>query len=156
MSEAFDDGQELWEAAGKLQLEGIIAKRRSSRYQMGKRSADWLKIKYRQSEEVVIIGYTEGSGDRVGTFGALHIAEQHGDELVYRGKVGTGFDGHKMKEIITLLRQVGNIDKPIKEKTPDDKVSTWIRPVVTCEVQFASITDNGTYREPIFQFLVEY
>ncbi len=156
MSEAFDDGQALWEAAGKLQLEGIIAKRRSSRYQMGKRSADWLKIKYRQSEEVVIIGYTEGSGDRVGTFGALHIAEQHGDQLVYRGKVGTGFDGHKMKEIIAILQKVGNINKPIKEKTPDDKVTTWVCPEVTCEVQFASITDNGTYREPIFQFLVEY
>lgn len=156
MSEAMDDGQALWEAAGKLQLEGIIAKRRGSKYQIGKRSSDWLKIKYRQSEEVVIIGYTEGSGDRVSTFGALHIAEKNDHQLTYRGKVGTGFDSLKMKEIFNILKKVEVIEKPIDEKTPDDRITTWIRPEVTCEVKFASITNNGTYREPIFQFLVDY
>lgn len=156
MSEALDDGSALWEAAGKLKLEGIIAKRRGSKYQIGKRSSDWIKIKYRQSEEVVIIGYTEGSGDRVNTFGALHIAEMVEDQLTYRGKVGTGFDGQKMKEIFSILKKVQEIEKPIDEKTPDDQVTTWIKPEVSCEVKFASITNNGTYREPIFQFLVEY
>ncbi|MBK8505494.1 MAG: non-homologous end-joining DNA ligase [Saprospiraceae bacterium] len=156
MSEAIDDGEALWEAAGKLQLEGIMAKKRGSKYQMGKRTTDWIKIKYRQSEEVAIIGYTEGEGDRVNTFGALHIAEKIGDGLIYRGKVGTGFDGQKMKEIIELLRKVEVIEKPIEEKPPDEKVTTWIKPEITCEVKFASLTNNGTYREPIFQFLVDY
>jgi DNA ligase D-like protein (predicted polymerase)/DNA ligase D-like protein (predicted ligase)/DNA ligase D-like protein (predicted 3'-phosphoesterase) len=156
MSEAIDDGEALWEAAGKLQLEGIIAKKRGSKYQMGKRTTDWIKIKYRQSEEVAIIGYTEGGGDRVNTFGALHIAEKIDNRLIYRGKVGTGFDGQKMKEIIEVLHKVEVIEKPIEEKIPDEKVTTWIKPEVTCEVKFASITDNGTYREPIFQFLVDY
>ncbi|MCB0686778.1 MAG: non-homologous end-joining DNA ligase [Saprospiraceae bacterium] len=156
MSQAIDDGIALWEAAGKHQLEGIMAKRRGSRYHMGRRSGDWIKIKYRQSEEVAIIGYTEGTGDRVHTFGALHIAEKIDNDLIYRGKVGTGFDGQKMKEIISILHKVKITDKPIKEKTPDDKITTWINPEVTCEVKFASITNNGTFREPIFQFLVDY
>jgi bifunctional non-homologous end joining protein LigD len=156
MSEAFDDGEALWEAAGKHQLEGIIAKKRGSKYQMGKRSSDWIKIKYRHSEEVAIIGYTEGAGDRVHTFGALHIAEKIDEKLIYRGKVGTGFDGQKMKEIMEILQKVDKTDKPITEKTLDDKITTWLKPEVTCEVKFASITDNGTYREPIFLFLVDY
>jgi bifunctional non-homologous end joining protein LigD len=156
MSEAIDDGEALWDAAGKLQLEGIMAKKRGSKYQMGKRTTDWIKIKYRQSEEVAIIGYTEGEGDRVNTFGALHIAEKIDDGLIYRGKVGTGFDGQKMKEIIEVLRKVEVIEKPIQEKPLDEKVTTWIKPEVTCEVKFASLTNNGTFREPIFQFLVDY
>jgi ATP-dependent DNA ligase len=156
MSEAIDDGQALWEAAGKMQLEGIIAKRRGSKYQLGKRTTDWIKIKHRQTEEVVILGFTEGAGDRVHTFGALHIAERQNGKLIYRGKVGTGFDSSKMKEIRKILDEVEPGPKLIKEKTLDDKVTHWLTPKVTCEVEFASITPNGTYREPIFQFLVEY
>ncbi|NND33593.1 MAG: hypothetical protein HKN76_13465 [Saprospiraceae bacterium] len=156
MSEALDDGHALWEAAGKMELEGILAKRRGSKYQLGKRSSDWIKIKYRQTEEVVILGYTQGTGDRANTFGALHIAERQEDAFTYRGKVGTGFDSQKMQEIKKILDKLKPVEKMIEEKTPDEKVTVWVTPSVTCEVQFASITANGTYREPIFQFLVEY
>jgi len=156
MSEAIDDGDALWEAAGKMNLEGIIAKRRGSLYRMGKRSADWLKIKYRQSEEVAIIGYTEGDRDRINTFRALHVAERVGDELVYRGKVGTGFDGKEMTRIIGIISKLGPAAKPITDKITEEKTTIWITPDVTCEVVFASITSNGTYREPVYQFLVEY
>ncbi len=156
MSEAMDDGAALWEAAKKHSLEGIVAKRRGSKYTMGKRSPDWIKIKYRQQEEVFIIGYTEGEGERADTFKALQVAEMIDDQLVYRGKVGTGFDGRKMKEIFAILKKQDVTLKPVEEKTADEKTTTWIVPRVTCEVEFASITDNGTFREPIFQFLVEY
>jgi DNA ligase D-like protein (predicted ligase)/DNA ligase D-like protein (predicted polymerase)/DNA ligase D-like protein (predicted 3'-phosphoesterase) len=156
MSEAIDDGQALWEAAGKMGLEGILAKRRGSKYQIGKRTKDWIKIKHRQTEEVLIIGYTEGTKDRVRTFGALHVAESQNGQLIYRGKVGTGFDGNKMKEIRKVLESLETSVKPISDKTPDDKITTWVTPKVTCEVEFASITNNGTFREPIFQTLVDY
>ncbi len=153
MSEAVDDGHALYEAAGKMQLEGIIAKKRGSKYQIGKRSEDWIKLKFRQEEEVYIIGYTQGRGDRAATFGALHMADLPGDDIIYRGKVGTGFDAQKMKEIYDIIAKVPVVDKPIAEKTLDDAVTTWIAPQVTCEVEYSSITHNGTFREPVFRRL---
>ncbi len=156
MSEEMDDGKALYEAARGMQLEGIMAKKRGSIYQIGKRTPDWIKIKFRQIDEVEVIGYTSGNGDRSGTFGALHIAEMGDDGLKYRGKVGTGFDEKKMKEIIGILQSKSTIDKPIEEKTPDDATSTWIERGITCRVEYASITRNGTYREPVFQSIIEY
>ncbi len=156
MSESIEDGSALFDAARNLGLEGIMAKRKGSRYQIGKRSADWLKIKFRQSEVVQIIGFTAGKKDRSPTFGALHIAEFSDGELLYRGKVGTGFDDKKMREITSILRKLDVIKKPVSEKIPDEKVTTWIVPDVSCKVQFASLTNNGTYREPIFMGLVDY
>ncbi|MBX2817696.1 MAG: non-homologous end-joining DNA ligase [Saprospiraceae bacterium] len=151
MSEDMADGQALYEAARGMQLEGIMAKRRGSKYAAGKRSRDWLKIKFRQTDEVYIIGFTEGQGDRIDTFGALHLAEISGPHLYYRGKVGTGFDGAKMKEIRAMLDQVERSKKPFADKTPDDAVSTWIEPTISCIIEYASLTKNGTYREPVFQ-----
>ena len=155
-SQAIDDGRALFDAAKKMRLEGILAKRRGSRYYIGKRSNDWIKIKYRFSEEVHIIGYTQGNGDRSSVFGALHIAEKQPEGWLYRGKVGTGFNHTKMQEIFDILRQVPEIDKPIKIKTPDDQVSVWLDGSITCEVEYASITNNETYREPVFLQMVEY
>ncbi len=156
VSESMEDGKALFEAAQKMGLEGIIAKKKQSKYYIGRRSNDWIKVKFRQTEEVHIIGYTEGGGDRLGLFGALHIAELDGDNLIYRGKVGTGFDLAKMKEIAKILGDQEEVAKPLRQKTPDDKVSTWLKPSLTCEVEFASVTRNGTYREPVFLRLKEF
>lgn len=155
-SQEMDDGAALLEAARSMNLEGIIAKRKGSKYQIGKRSDDWLKIKFRTEEEVAIIGFTEGNNERSATFGALHIAEVQGSDLKYRGKVGTGFDSKKMAEIRGLIDKRSEIEKPIEEKTEDDNSSVWIEPSITCLVQYASITNNGTYREPVFQHLIDW
>ena len=61
-----------------------------------------------------------------------------------------------MKKILAVLVEVEQVAKPIKEKTPDDKTTTWLAPKVTCEVEYASITNNQTYREPVFIQLIEY
>ncbi|MDH3648354.1 MAG: non-homologous end-joining DNA ligase [Saprospiraceae bacterium] len=156
VSESMEDGKALYDAALKMNLEGIVAKKRGSKYYIGKRTSDWIKVKFRQTEEVYIIGYTEGNGDRINLFGALHIAEQTGTDWIYRGKVGTGFDLDKMKEITQLLQKQEKVEKALTQKTPDDKVSTWIKPYVTCEVEFASITRNETYREPVFLRIKQY
>ena len=156
LSEGIDDGPALFEAARKMELEGVIAKKRGSKYYIGKRTSDWIKIKHRYTEEVYIIGYTAGNGDRAALFGALHIAERDGTNWLYRGKVGTGFDQQKMREILSVLQKVKQVPKPIKEKTMDDQATTWIAPDVTCEIEYASITNNQTYREPVFLQLVEY
>ena len=70
-SDDFDDGEALLAAADERGLEGVVAKRPSSRYASGKRTRDWLKIKLRHDEEFVIAGYTRGTGHRADTFGAL-------------------------------------------------------------------------------------
>jgi len=78
------------------------------------------------------------------------------DELVYRGKVGTGFDGKEMERITAIISKLGPAAKPISDKIPEEMTTIWVIPDVTCEVVFASLTSNGTYREPVYQFLVEY
>ncbi|MBL7994101.1 non-homologous end-joining DNA ligase [bacterium] len=150
VSEMVDEGNELFEAAKQLGLEGIMAKRKNSPYLPGKRSDHWLKIKTRQTMDVVIIGYTQGKGDRSQTFGALHIAERTKTGLRYLGKVGTGFDDKLLKSILAELLEVPTTKKPIKEKPLDEKVTTWIEPTLVCEVQYASFTKDGMLREPVF------
>ena len=150
ISEAVAEGARLFEAARRMGLEGIVAKERGSKYFPGKRTSQWLKIKSRQTTECVIIGYTRGKGDRAPTFGALHLARYRGRHLHYVGKVGTGFDGRLLKNILTELKKVGEAKRPVKEKPLDDAHTVWLEPRLFCEVQYASFTNKGTLREPVF------
>lgn len=150
ISEAVEEGMELFEAAKKLGLEGIMAKEKTSPYLPGKRSFLWLKIKARQTMECWIIGYTQGKGDREPYFGALHLASYENGKLRYRGKVGTGFDTRAQREIFSLLQKLKPIKRPIREKPVHDARTVWIEPKIPCEVQYASITEKGTLREPVF------
>lgn len=151
VSEFVEDGKALFEAAREHGLEGIMAKKRDSKYLAGKRSDCWFKIKIRQSCEVFIIGYTKGKGDRGATFGALHIAEQVGKELHYRGKVGTGFDDATIKDILKVMKQVEEIKKPDVIGTVfDPKVSVWLEPRLVAEVSYSKLTPDKMFREPVF------
>ncbi|HAM52595.1 MAG TPA: hypothetical protein DCP92_18555 [Nitrospiraceae bacterium] len=150
VSEVVSEGVELFKAATKMGLEGIMAKASNSIYQLGKRSAQWLKIKTRRTTECVIIGYTRGKGDREMLFGALQIALQEGNNLRYVGKVGTGFDVRLMKAIFAQLKNIKRVKRPVKEKPLDDAQTVWIEPKVICEVQYASATIDGMLREPVF------
>src|SRR5262249_44549836 len=100
--------------------------------------------------ECLIIGYTRGKGDRKTSFGALHLAQDHGEELKYLGKVGTGFDESTLRSVFAELEPLTKIKRPIKEKPLDDAQSVWIKPKVMCEVEFASMTGDGLLREPVF------
>ena len=150
MSEEVTEGEELFAAAKEMNLEGIMAKDRTGKYYPGKRAASWVKVKVRNTVDCIILGFTEGKGDRSKFFGALHIGEKVNDEIQYRGKVGSGFGSKNMKEISDVLKGYDSIDRYIKEKPIDNAVSTWIEPIMICEIQYASITDNNTYREPVF------
>ncbi|MEO6694450.1 MAG: non-homologous end-joining DNA ligase [Ignavibacteria bacterium] len=150
LSETVDDGKGLFEAAGKLGLEGIIAKQKNSKYTPGKRSDCWYKVKVRQTAESRIIGYTKGKGNRDDLFGALHLADNIDGEWEYRGKVGTGFDTKIMKEVFTEVKKLNETKKTIKEKILDEKQTTWIEPKLVCEIEYASMTKAGAYREPVF------
>ena len=150
VSEGVDEGAQLFEAARRMGLEGVMAKRRESTYAPGKRSAQWLKIKTRRTLDCLIIGYTKGKGTRDATFGALHIARREGAVLTYLGKVGTGFDDRLLKNILTELKKVKQAKRPVKEKPPDDAQTVWLEPKLLCEVQYASFTGAGALREPVF------
>lgn len=151
MSEEFDDGEKLLEAVKQNKLEGIIAKRKNSAYSPGKRTDDWIKIKIRNTADVVIIGYTKGKGSRSKYFGSLHLGEFSEDGvLFYRGKVGTGFNSDLMKEVYGEIKKLKTVPRQIKNKLKDDKISVWVEPQLWCEIQYASITKDGVFREPVF------
>lgn len=150
LSEGFEDGKLLFEAAKNMQLEGIMAKKKTSPYLSDQRSKDWIKIKVRTLMDVTIIGYTKGKGDRSHQFGALHVAKIEQNELVYMGKVGTGFDQKLMAEMYQMLISLPTISKPIKDQVEEEYLTTWLQPSLQCEVQYASLTPNGTLREPVF------
>lgn len=150
LSETLEDGKALFEAAKVMGLEGIMAKQRKGKYFPGQRSKTWQKIKFRQTFETQIIGYTKGKGDRSDLFGALHLAKPIKEGWQYFGKVGTGFDHQKMKEIWAQLNTIKTTKKPIKESIEEESRTTWIEPEYCCKVEFASFSSNGTLREPVF------
>jgi ATP-dependent DNA ligase len=127
-----------------------MAKQVDSKYYPGKRNNAWVKIKIRNTRECVIVGYNAGKGNRSAAFGGLHIAEREGGKLVYRGKVGTGFDDATIKDIFKQIKQLKEIKKPVEGKILDEKVSTWVEPKLILEVSYASLTPDKNFREPVF------
>jgi bifunctional non-homologous end joining protein LigD len=99
-------GKDLFALAKDKGLEGIIAKRKASIYQPGKRSHDWLKIKSRPQQEFVVCGFTEGKGSRK-YFGALLLAAYRIGKLRYFGHSGTGFSEKGLRE--TIERPSGSL-----------------------------------------------
>ena len=150
ISEIVEDGDSLFEAAKELSLEGIMAKVKDGKYLPGKRSDLWQKIKVRNTRECVIIGYNEGKGNRGLTFGGLHIAERDGGKLIYRGKVGTGFDDATIQEISKQIKSLTETKKPISEKVLDEKTSKWIEPQLIVEISYSMLTTDKMFREPVF------
>ena len=150
VSEVVEDGHALFEAAKTLGLEGIMAKEPAGAYLPGRRSDSWLKIKVRQTADCLILGYTQGKGDRKSHFGALHLGWENGEGLTYLGKVGSGFDARSFKSVLADLQSMDEIKRPIEEKPVDDAQTVWIEPKLMCEVQYASLTNMGTLREPVF------
>ena len=150
ISEVVEEGEELFVASRAMGLEGIMAKNPQSKYLPGKRSDNWLKIKVRNTRDCLIVGYTIGQGDRNPYFGALHLAEEVNGKLEYRGKVGTGFEVDAMKEVDQYLKKLDTIDRPVDKKPLDEAKSTWVEPVLSCEIQYATMTEDGAFREPVF------
>jgi bifunctional non-homologous end joining protein LigD len=153
----FDDGEALYEAALEQKLEGVMAKRRGSRYAEGKRTRDWLKVKTHGRQEFVVCGWTKGQGRRAGSFGSLVLGTYRGSELVWVGNCGTGFTERDIDELLAKLQPL-RTDTPTFEEVPKmPKVRkgdvVWVKPVLVCEVEFAEWTHDGHLRAPSFQGL---
>ncbi|MBO9614967.1 MAG: DNA ligase D [Dyadobacter sp.] len=159
------DGKAFFEAAQKMGLEGIMAKKSDSEYYPGIRTRDWLKIKINKRQEVIIAGYTLNEGSSK-LFSALLLAAYDNGELHYVGKVGTGFKEKQQREMMALFKPLVIPKSPFKE-TPDyNKPSrfrpnpphanaTWLKPELVCEISFTEITQDGVFRHPSFEGMRE-
>lgn len=150
-SEAFAANQrDIFESACDLALEGVIGKRAGSLY-VSSRSADWIKLKCRLRQEFVIVGYTRPQGSRSG-FGALLLAVNDDNGLVYAGRVGTGFDQAALKSIyaklIALERKTSPLEKPLT--SAQARGVHWVEPTLVGEVQFTEWTREGVVRQAAF------
>ncbi len=155
ISESIEDGRALFDATKKLGVEGIIAKKIDGRYTFGKRSSDWIKVKVKETMDCWIIGFTKGEGDREKYFGSLQLAEQKGKDLVYRGRVGTGFDDDTLKQLSDKFSDQVIEEKPIDQEAHEEKRTIWMDLVFKCEVEYSMITNNGTFRDPVFKKIIE-
>jgi bifunctional non-homologous end joining protein LigD len=157
LSETFDDGAALFKAAQKQQFEGIVAKKRDSRYLPGKRTREWLKIKTHGRQEFVIVGYTRGQGRRSGRFGALILGYYDGGELKYAGNVGTGFTDDEIDKLLGKLKPLERKDSPFEAVPKMPKVRrdaiVWVDPKLVAEVEFVEWTHDGRLRAPSYQGL---
>ena len=158
-SESFDDGQALYRAAEKQDFEGIVSKKDDSRYEPGRRSKNWLKVKTHGRQEFVIAGYTKGQGRRQGRFGALILGYWRGKELVYAGNVGTGFTDDEIDELLAKLKPLERKDPPFSTVPKMPKVRkdaiVWVEPELVAEVEFVEWTHDKRLRAPSYQGLRE-
>ena len=147
------DKRNIIESACALSLEGVIGKRMGSTY-TSQRSADWIKLKCRLRQEFVIVGYTEPKGSRSG-FGALLLGvykDNKSEDLLYAGRVGTGFDSNRLQDIYKKLRSLERSKSPLSSKLsgPQARGVQWVEPTLVCEVEFAEWTSEGILRQASF------
>ncbi len=148
-------GVAFTEAAKTLGLEGVVAKRKGSKYLPGRRSDTWRKIKLTNTQDCVIVGWTAGQGGRSNTFGALLVAALDGGEWKWIGQVGTGFTD-TMLDIVQakldpLTRETPPIDDPDLAAV---KGVTFVEPELVCEVEYLEITKGAKkMRAPSFKGL---
>lgn len=134
-----------WERACREGWEGVIAKRRNSTYEH-KRSKNWLKMKCEVSREFVVGGYTDPQGTRVG-LGALLVGFYEGDDFVFAGKVGTGFDTRLLNELRARFDTLEIPNPPFTKGTGLPRVRThWVRPEVVVQIAFLEWTVHGKLR----------
>ncbi|MES2061802.1 MAG: DNA ligase D [Bacteroidota bacterium] len=155
------NGTEFFEAAGKIGLEGIMAKRAGGTYSPDNRSKDWLKIKINKRQEVVIGGFTKNEGTAK-QFSSLLLGVYEGEKLQYVGKVGTGFSDKLQREMMAkfdVLRaekspfwSEPDVNKPSRFRpNPPKAKAIWLKPELVCEVSFAEVTSDGVFRHPSFE-----
>ena len=149
--QVYDDGPALLEAAAAQGLEGIVSKKRSSRYAPGARSADWLKFPIRPTGSFVVGGFRfETDSDR--RLGALLVGEPTASGLRYRGKVGSGVAGRAGVRLAEVLAPLVFDHSPFLEVPRLDAVgAVWVRPEVVVDVDYLAFTAEGKLRQPAFR-----
>lgn len=146
-------GEQFYDQACRMKLEGIVSKRRREPYKSG-RGRGWVKVKCVEEQEFVIGGFTDPEGRRAG-LGALLLGVHEDGRLRYVGKVGTGFTDRIARELRKRLEALKTSEAPFAPKPPGHKGAHWVRPELVAEVQFAEWTPDGKLRHPSFEGLRE-
>ncbi len=166
MSESFEtNGLEFFKLAEEMSLEGIMAKKSASLYTQGLRSKDWLKIKTEQRQEVVIGGFTKNEGTSK-KFSSLLVGVFKNNNLIYTGKIGTGFTDKLQKELTEKFEPLIIPDSPFTNEpdvnqpsrfrpNPPKAIAVWLKPELICEVGYREMTNDGVMRHPSFRGLRE-
>ena len=141
------DGDEPWERARRDGWEGVIAKRRGSPYEH-RRSKHWLKMKIEASQELVVGGFTDPQGGRVG-LGALLVGYYESADLVFAGKIGTGFDTQLLLDLRRRLDPLEIAKSPFTIATGLPKLRVhWVKPSIVVQVSFMEWTKHNKLRHP--------
>ncbi len=147
----FEDGEALLKTTLAEGLEGVVAKRRDSRYVPGRRSDAWIKTKHVRRQSALVVGWRPGEGGRAGTLGALLLAIPGADGLQYCGRVGTGFSERTLallqQRLVPLARPTPAVVDPPREP------AVWVEPVLVVEVEFSGWTPDGRLRHPSYKGL---
>lgn len=149
-------GAELLDVMREQGMEGLIAKRLGSRYEVGRRTREWLKLKVRRQQELVVGGWLPGEGNRSGHFGALlvgyHESDEPGARLRYAGRVGTGFGEAELRRLSGELDRLDTSTCPFDPEPPAAvrRRAHWVRPELVVEVAFGEWTHDGILRHPSY------
>ena len=147
-------GKKFFREVKRRGLEGLVAKRLESTYQIGRRSKDWLKIKVLNTLDCVICGYTTGTGKRSELIGSLIAGCYDKGKLRYVGKIGTGFSEQQLKELLKALKGIKAVRCPFdvepELKLPPSRAVVWTKPKLICEVRFMNLSKNKIMRAPVF------
>jgi bifunctional non-homologous end joining protein LigD len=145
----FGDLEHAIQTSKELKLEGIVAKRRSGRYEPGKRGSSWIKIKHRRTQEVLVGGWSPGQGRRANGIGAILVGIPEDGAVRYVGKVGTGFSDRLLDEMLRVLEQ-NERSSPTLDGVPasESRGARWVAPTLVGEVEFAEWTATGRLRQP--------
>lgn len=144
-----ENGQEFFQAAKDLGLEGIVAKKTESLYKENLRSSEWLKIKIHKSDEAIICGFTEPKGSRK-KFGALILGKYLNGEMVFCGHTGGGFNDKSLSEIYDKMQLLITGKSVFKITPKTNSKATWIKPEMVAEIKYTELTKDHLYRHPIF------
>jgi bifunctional non-homologous end joining protein LigD len=141
-------GEKLYEAMCGAGQEGIIAKRVDAPYR-GRRTKEWVKVKCTRRQEFVIVGWAKSSA-KGRPFSSLLLGQYEGRTLVYRGKVGTGFDAAGLADMAVRLEKLARKTPPLDVERAEARGASWVTPKLVAEVAFAELTGEGRVRHGSF------
>jgi bifunctional non-homologous end joining protein LigD len=139
-------GVEFYQLAKDNQLEGIVAKRKDSKYYLDKRTKDWIKIKYLKDDDFIVCGYIFKENNVI----SIVLGEYSNAELVYKGHVTLGVSTTDFD----IIKAIPELDyKPFNILPSGNENAVWIEPTLVCTVKFMMKTSNGSLRQPVFKGL---
>lgn len=150
-----EHGKEFFAQIKTMELEGMIAKKSSSIYTEGLRSDDWLKVKYQQTQDVFICGFTQPKGARK-HFGALILGVYRNKKWIYSGHAGTGFSDAILDKLMEMFKPLIINNCPFFKIPLTNTPATWLQPKLMCEIRYTEITKEGVFRHPVFVKLVNH